>query len=120
MFGVGNHFSIRRSARGAPHRVAGRHWPGCRRHRAGLRRHPPLGLEAGAGLVFGLALSVASTVVLLASLEARNALTSEPGRVAVGWLVVEDLIMVVVLVLLPALAGALESNAAAASAERSA
>lgn len=53
-------------------------------------------------LVFGLALSVASTVVLLRALEARGILDSANGRIAVGWLVVEDLVMVLVLVLLPA------------------
>lgn len=63
------------------------------------------GWSLGAGLVFGLALSVASTVVLLKALEARGVLESVNGRIAVGWLVVEDLAMVLVLVLLPALAG---------------
>jgi monovalent cation:H+ antiporter-2, CPA2 family len=66
----------------------------------------------GAGLVFGLALSVASTVVLLRALEARDQLTSEPGRIAVGWLLVEDLITVMVLVLLPALAPLLRQETA--------
>lgn len=61
----------------------------------------------GAGLVFGLALSVASTVVLLRALEAQNTLHSENGRIAVGWLIVEDLAMVLTLVLLPPLAGLL-------------
>jgi len=61
----------------------------------------------GAGLVFGLALSVASTVVLLRALEDRGQLDSFNGRIAVGWLVVEDLVTVLVLVLLPALAGPL-------------
>ncbi|QOY93924.1 Kef family K(+) transporter [Massilia sp. UMI-21] len=65
------------------------------------------GWGLGAGLVFGLALSVASTVVLLRALEARGALDSMNGRIAVGWLVVEDLVMVLVLVMLPALAGPL-------------
>jgi monovalent cation:H+ antiporter-2, CPA2 family len=59
----------------------------------------------GAGLVFGLALSVASTVVLLRALEERGILDSINGRIAVGWLVVEDLVTVLMLVLLPALAG---------------
>jgi CPA2 family monovalent cation:H+ antiporter-2 len=63
------------------------------------------GWGLGAGLVFGLALSVASTVVLLRALEDRGQLDSFNGRIAVGWLVVEDL--VTVLVLLPALAGPL-------------
>src|SRR4030095_14972454 len=55
-------------------------------------------------------LSVASTVVLLRALEARGSLHSADGRIAVGWLIVEDLVMVVALVLLPALAGPLEAE----------
>ncbi|WP_295428730.1 YbaL family putative K(+) efflux transporter [uncultured Thiodictyon sp.] len=65
----------------------------------------------GAALVFGLALSVASTVVLLRALEARGVLDSMNGRIAVGWLIVEDLAMVLVLVLLPPLAGWLGGTA---------
>jgi CPA2 family monovalent cation:H+ antiporter-2 len=65
------------------------------------------GWSLGAGLVLGLAVSVASTVVLIKALEERGALASTNGRVAVGWLIVEDLAMVIVLVLLPALARAL-------------
>ncbi|KAG0184492.1 hypothetical protein DFQ28_011043 [Apophysomyces sp. BC1034] len=65
------------------------------------------GWPIGVSLVFGLALSVASTVVLLRALEARGQLDSANGRIAVGWLVVEDLVMVLVLVLLPPLAGLL-------------
>jgi CPA2 family monovalent cation:H+ antiporter-2 len=63
-----------------------------------------LGWNLGAGLVFGLALSVASTVVVLRSLTERRLLETERGKLAVGWLVVEDLAMVLVLVFLPALA----------------
>jgi CPA2 family monovalent cation:H+ antiporter-2 len=58
----------------------------------------------GAGLVFGLALSVASTVVLMRAIAERRLVESEQGRIAVGWLIVEDLAMVLALVLLPALA----------------
>lgn len=65
------------------------------------------GWSVGAALVFGLALSVASTVVLLRALEGRGLIESVNGRIAVGWLVVEDLVMVLVLVLLPPLAGLL-------------
>ena len=65
------------------------------------------GWSLASALVFGLALSVASTVVLLRALEARGALDSMNGRIAVGWLVVEDLAMVLVLVVLPPLAGML-------------
>ena len=62
------------------------------------------GWTISAGLVFGLALSVASTVVLLRALEAQGSMDSEVGRIAVGWLIVEDLLMVLALVMLPALA----------------
>jgi CPA2 family monovalent cation:H+ antiporter-2 len=65
------------------------------------------GWGLGAGLVLGLAISVASTVVLLRALEERGALTGEAGRIAVGWLVVEDLVTVLALVLLPVLAAQL-------------
>ena len=66
-----------------------------------------LGWPVMQGLVFGLALSCASTVVLLRALEDRRLLDTRRGRIAVGWLIVEDLVMVGALVLLPALAGAL-------------
>ncbi|MEI9404707.1 YbaL family putative K(+) efflux transporter [Mesorhizobium argentiipisi] len=66
-----------------------------------------LGWSLGAGLVFGLALSVASTVVLLRAMQERRLIETERGRIAVGWLIVEDLAMVLALVLLPALAGVL-------------
>ena len=62
------------------------------------------GWSFGAALVFGLALSVASTVVLLRALGQRSALDSPEGHIAIGWLIVEDLVTVVMLVLLPALA----------------
>lgn len=70
------------------------------------------GWEWGHGLLFGLSLSCASTVVLLKALEARGVLDSMNGRIAVGWLVVEDLATVLVLVLLPPLAGMLGGAAA--------
>jgi CPA2 family monovalent cation:H+ antiporter-2 len=104
MFGVGNHIAIgdllaarRLAVPGAIGRVIVATILGF-----GLARL--WGWTVGAALVFGLALSVASTVVLLRTLESRGELTSEPGRVAVAWLIVEDLIMVVALVLLPAVA----------------
>jgi CPA2 family monovalent cation:H+ antiporter-2 len=70
------------------------------------------GWPPGSGLVFGLALSVASTVVLLRALQDFRLLDTEDGRIAVGWLVVEDLAMVLALVLLPALAGSLGATPA--------
>lgn len=63
------------------------------------------GWPAGSALVFGVSLSVASTVVLLRALEGQGALETMTGRIAVGWLIVEDLAMVLTLVLLPPLAG---------------
>ncbi|HEX7346782.1 MAG TPA: cation:proton antiporter [Candidatus Limnocylindrales bacterium] len=63
-----------------------------------------LGYGVGGGLVIGLAISVASTVVLLRALEDRNELDTEQGRIAVGWLIVEDIFTVIVLVLLPLIA----------------
>ncbi|HET7375023.1 MAG TPA: cation:proton antiporter [Gemmatimonadaceae bacterium] len=62
------------------------------------------GWGAGGGLVLGLSLGVASTVAMLKSLEGRDRLDSREGHLAIGWLVVEDLTMVFVLVLLPAIA----------------
>ncbi len=69
------------------------------------------GWHLGAALVFGLALSVASTVVLLRALESLGLLDTYTGRIAIGWLIVEDLAMVLVLVLLPPLAGVLGGQA---------
>src|SRR5687768_12728805 len=74
------------------------------------------GWPLGQGLVFGLALSVASTVVLLRALEQRGGLDSFDGHIAVGWLVVEDLVLVLVLVLLPAFATTLGGSPATADA----
>jgi K+:H+ antiporter len=68
------------------------------------------GWSPGAGLVFGIALSIASTVVLLRLLQERRLLDTERGRITVGWLVVQDLGMVLVLVMLPALAGVLKGT----------
>jgi CPA2 family monovalent cation:H+ antiporter-2 len=61
------------------------------------------------GIVFGLALSVASTVVLLRALQGADLVDTRRGRIAIGWLIVEDLVMVLALVLLPALAGVLNN-----------
>jgi len=105
MFGVGLHFSLkdllavrRIAVPGAIVQIATATLMGM-----GLAR--ALGWDMLAGFVFGLALSVASTVVLLRALQARNLIETERGRIAVGWLIVEDLVMVLALVLLPVLAG---------------
>lgn len=68
-----------------------------------------VGWSLGAGIIFGLSLSVASTVVLLRALEEINVLQTERGQIAVGWLIVEDLVVVVALVILPALAGFMDN-----------
>jgi CPA2 family monovalent cation:H+ antiporter-2 len=75
-----------------------------------------LGWPLGAGLVFGLALSVASTVVLLRAMQERRLIETERGRIAVGWLIVEDIAMVLALVLLPVVAGATAGTGAKAGA----
>ncbi len=72
------------------------------------------GWTPGQAIVFGLCLSCASTVVLLRALEDRGVLETVNGRIAVGWLVVEDLAMVLVLVVLPAVAALLDGSAGAA------
>ena len=77
-----------------------------------------MGWGVGSGLIFGLTLSCASTVVLLKALEARGVLDSMNGRIAVGWLVVEDLACVLVLVLMPPLAGLIGGGAAPAEESR--
>src|SRR5690606_15815429 len=105
MFGVGLHFSTRDlltvrgiAIPGAVGQIAFATALG-----AGAAWYWGWGL--GGALVFGLALSVASTVVVLRALEERGWVASANGRIAVAWLVVEDLVMVLTLVLLPALAG---------------
>ncbi len=104
MFGVGLHFSLRDLM--SVRRIA---VPGALVQIGvatglGMALSYALGWTIVAGLVFGLALSVASTVVLLRALESRGLVETERGRIAVGWLIVEDLAMVLALVLLPALA----------------
>lgn len=69
------------------------------------------GWPLGDGLIFGLSLSVASTVVLLRALEVHGNLDSTEGRIAIGWLVVEDVAMILVLVMLPSLAPLLQGAA---------
>jgi CPA2 family monovalent cation:H+ antiporter-2 len=111
MFGVGLHFSLKDLL--AVKRIA---VPGAVVQMTiatvlGLAAALAWGWSWGSGLIFGLSLSCASTVVLLKALEARGLLETMNGRIAVGWLVVEDLATVLVLVLLPPLAGVLGGHA---------
>jgi CPA2 family monovalent cation:H+ antiporter-2 len=104
MFGVGMHFSIADLM--AVKRIA---VPGALLQMAvatalGWALATWWGWSHAAALVFGLSLSVASTVVLLRALEDQGGLDTEVGRIAVGWLIVEDLLMVLALVVLPTLA----------------
>jgi len=110
MFGVGLHFSLKDLLS-----VRGIAVPGALAQIAfatglGMGLAWIFGWRVGGGLVFGLALSVASTVVLLRALQERRLVETEQGRIAVGWLIVEDLAMVLTLVLLPPVAGLLGGN----------
>lgn len=107
MFGVGLHFSVQDLM--SVKRIA---LPGALAQMTiatllGMLLANYWGWSLGNGLVFGLSLSCASTVVLLKALESRRILESMNGKIAVGWLVVEDMVTVLVLVLMPALAGVL-------------
>jgi CPA2 family monovalent cation:H+ antiporter-2 len=104
MFGVGLHFSLKDLISVARIAVPGAIGQIVLATLMGAALARFLGWSWPAGLVFGLALSVASTVVMIRALQERHILDSERGRIAVGWLVVEDLAMVLALVLLPAAA----------------
>jgi monovalent cation:H+ antiporter-2, CPA2 family len=117
MFGVGLHFSIKDLMEVRAIAVPGAIAQIAVATGSGLALALLWGWGVGAGMVLGLALSVASTVVLLRALEQRNTLDSANGRIAVGWLIVEDLAMVLALVLLPALAGALGGDARGVAAQ---
>jgi CPA2 family monovalent cation:H+ antiporter-2 len=107
MFGVGLHFSLKELMSVKAIAIPGAIGQIAVASVAGLGVAAAIGWDLGAGLIFGLSLSVASTVVLLRALQDRNLVTEERGRIAVGWLIVEDLVMVITLVLVPPLAGLL-------------
>ena len=110
MFGVGLHFSLRDLMEVRKTVVPGALLQIAVTGTVGTILGTAWGLSLGGALTLGLSLSVASTVVVLKGLEARDRLDSQEGRLAAGWLVVEDLAMVVVLVLLPAAAPTLGGN----------
>lgn len=107
MFGVGLHFSLKDLLSVRAVAVPGAIGQIASATLLGMALAWAMGWTIGAGIVFGLALSVASTVVLLKALQERRLVESERGRIAVGWLIVEDIVMVLTLVLLPPLAGLL-------------
>jgi monovalent cation:H+ antiporter-2, CPA2 family len=117
MFGIGLHFSLKDllSVRGIA--IPGAVVQIAVATALGIGFAMLMGWSLGAGLVFGLALSVASTVVLLRALQERRLIETERGRIAIGWLIVEDLAMVLALVLLPALATVLGGREGAAVAD---
>ena len=103
MFGVGLHFSFRDLLRMRHIALPGAVLQIVAATAMGMVLAQWWGWDLPAAILFGLALSVASTVVLLRALEAENVLSTVHGRIAVGWLVVEDLVMVLALVMLPTL-----------------
>jgi len=107
MFGVGLHFSLADLLSVKAIAIPGAIAQIAVATLLGMALSWALGWPPESGIVFGLALSVASTVVLLRAVQERRLIETERGRIAVGWLIVEDLAMVLTLVLLPALADAL-------------
>ena len=110
MFGVGLHFSLKELVAVGPIAVPGAVGQSATATFLGFAVSQLWGWSATEGIIFGLCLSVASTIVLLRALEDRGILDSHAGHVAVGWLIVEDLFTVLILVLLPAFAGSEEGS----------
>ncbi|MFZ5791201.1 MAG: YbaL family putative K(+) efflux transporter [Pseudomonadota bacterium] len=115
MFGVGLHFSLKDLLSVWVIAVPGSLAQIALATLLGMALAWPLGWPVASGFVFGLALSVASTVVVLRALQERKLIDTERGRIAVGWLIVEDIVMVFALVLLPAMATILAGDGAAGS-----
>lgn len=111
MFGVGLHFSLQDLLSVRKIAIPGALVQITAATLMGMGLAWLLGWGLAGGFVFGLALSVASTVVLLRALQGHNLIETERGRIAVGWLIVEDLAMVLALVLLPALGGVMNGAA---------
>jgi len=120
MFGVGLHFSLGDLLSVRKIAIPGALLQMSFVTLAGMLLAWALGWAWGAGLIFGICLSVPSTVVLLRALEERRLLETNRGRIAIGWLIVEDLVTVLVLVMLPAVAGLLGGDVAEGTASDSA
>ncbi|MBP2857645.1 Kef family K(+) transporter [Dickeya oryzae] len=112
MFGVGLHFSLRDLMAVKSIAIPGAVAQIVMATLLGVGLSSILGWSLPEGLVFGLCLSTASTVVLLRALEERQLIDSQRGQIAIGWLIVEDLAMVLTLVLLPAFADMLKTDTA--------
>jgi monovalent cation:H+ antiporter-2, CPA2 family len=107
MFGVGLHFSLRDLLSVRAIAISGAMGQMIFVALLGTGLAHAMGWSTGAGVVFGLALSVASTVVVLRALQEKRLIQTEWGRITVGWLIVEDIAMILALILLPVLAGSL-------------
>ncbi|KAA8726152.1 MULTISPECIES: YbaL family putative K(+) efflux transporter [Ewingella] len=110
MFGVGLHFSLKDLLAVKSIAIPGAVLQIAVATLLGIGLSRLLDWDLAAGLVFGLCLSTASTVVLLRALEERQLIDSQRGQIAIGWLIVEDLVMVLTLVLLPAFSSMMESE----------
>ncbi|HGW6124910.1 TPA: cation:proton antiporter [Escherichia coli] len=110
MFGVGLHFSLKDLMAVKSIAIPGAIAQIAVATLLGMALSAVLGWSLMTGIVFGLCLSTASTVVLLRALEERQLIDSQRGQIAIGWLIVEDLVMVLTLVLLPAVAGMMEQG----------
>ncbi|MEN2672145.1 YbaL family putative K(+) efflux transporter [Herbaspirillum huttiense] len=115
MFGVGLHFSLKDLLSVKNIAIPGAVAQIAIATLLGMGLSWLLGWPFGEGFLFGLALSVASTVVLLKALQERRLVETQRGRIAVGWLIVEDIAMVLALVLIPALSGILGGKGEALS-----
>jgi CPA2 family monovalent cation:H+ antiporter-2 len=113
MFGVGLHFSLKDLLSVRAIAVPGAVAQIALATLLGMALAYSFGWTFGGGLVFGLSLSVASTVVLLRAMQERRLIETERGRIAIGWLIVEDIAMVGTLVMLPPLASVLKGQAGA-------
>ena len=115
MFGVGLHFSIKDLMEVKRIAIPGAVVQIAAATAMGVGLAHLWGWSLASGLLFGLALSVASTVVLLRSLEEHNLTQTANGRIAIGWLIVEDIVMIIALVLIPVLAADKSADAGADS-----
>ena len=111
LFGVGLHFSVQDLLSVRAIAISGAVVQGLIATPLGMAVGWGLGWSPAAGFIFGLALSVASTVVLLRMLQERRLVDTERGKITVGWLIVQDIAMVLALVLLPAITGLFEGEA---------
>jgi CPA2 family monovalent cation:H+ antiporter-2 len=110
MFGVGLHFSLRDLLESRKIALPGALVQMATATIIGALLATQLGYPLSTALIFGFSLSVASTIVLIRSLEQRNLLNAEGGKIAISWLIIEDIAMVFALVMLPVVAEIINGN----------